>query len=93
MEIEKSDADKRECEELVPDYVWADLMAEVGGIIEHPKATFHRVYVNGNLRGFEVRIQDSVVLQVRRARYADGSWTAWADDCPESNWAYGGGAA
>ena len=93
VNIVKVDSDKRECEAKVPAHIWADLMAEVDGIIEDPRATFHLVYVDGSLRGFEVRILWSVVLQVRQPRYVDGRWAVWDTDCPESNWAYEGGEA
>ena len=92
MNIVKVDSDRGECEGKVPAHIWADLMAEVDGIIEDPRATFHLVCVDGSLRGFEARIQRSVVLQVRQPRYVDGRWAVWDTDCPESNWAEGGEA-
>ena len=88
VDIVKVETVKRECESTVPDYVWADLMAKVDGIIDDPRATFKLVYVDGSLRGFEVRIQFSTVLQVRRPRYVDGRWAVWDIDCPDTNWAY-----
>lgn len=91
MNIVKVESDERGCKAMVPDHIWADLMDEDDGIIEDPRATFHLVYVDGNLRGFEVHIQGCTRLQMRRPRYVDGRWTVWDDwniDCPDTNWAY-----
>jgi hypothetical protein len=78
---------------MVPPHVWAELMSEMDGVIEDRRASFHKVYVGGSARGFEVRIQCCVVLQMREPRSVDGRWAVWYLDCAESNWAYNGGAA
>jgi hypothetical protein len=93
MNIERMASDVWEARDALPVDVWNELMAEFDGIITDPRAEWRAVYVDGSRRGFEVRFGEDVILQVRRPRYVDGRWAVWDIDCPESNWAYEGGAA